>query len=211
MNLSDKLTGRTGYGQYYQRIRMALSQPKTKITGLASLSIFTVLFFITFAIMPTIKTIGNLTKEIADTKQIEAKLQQKIHSLETAEALYSKAVPSLKIINQLLPPTPDFERLAWQLNWLADQHQVTLSNGAFGEFPLVGPDKNPPGQAASIEVNLLASGNYLSIKSFITALNNIDRLVQVEEITFNSKSSPATIAANITANIKLIVYYYPLL
>src|SRR3989304_8007269 len=134
MNLADKLTGRSSYGQYYGRLKIILNRPVAQVSGLVSLTIFTIVFFLSFSIVPTFKTIASLKKEIEDTKNVEAKLQQKIHSLNKVETLYAQVLPNLEVLNQVLPTDPEFERLAWQIHWLINKNQLGLVNGSFSEF-----------------------------------------------------------------------------
>lgn len=195
MNLADKLTGRNSYSQYYSRLKLIIERPATKVSGLVILTIFTVIGFTVFAILPTFKTIASLKREIEDAKTVEAKLQQKIHSLNQAESLYAKITPGLSSLNQVLPAEPEFERLAWQIHWLANQNRVTITNGSFSEF-----------QTDFIPVTLGIRGNYLAIKAFIAGLNRIDRLIAVEELTISSKNVRLG-GESLTANLKLKAFY----
>lgn len=208
MNLSDKLTGRKSYEQYFSKMATMFDRPAAKATGLVSLTIFTVVFFSVFAIIPTFKTIGALTKEIEDTKNIEAKLQQKIHSLEQAEALYSQVLPKLTRLDRVLPPEPDFERFAWQLYWLANKNQVSLTSGSFDEFPFRGQSESGR-DLNGLEVNLSIQGNYLNLKNFIADLSRLDRLTQIDQITLSNKSIK-NLGKGLSANLKLKAFYQPL-
>lgn len=196
MNLSEKLTGRTSYHQYYSRFKMVFDRPVTKVSSLATLTIFTVIFFISFAILPTFKTIASLKREIADGKTVEAKLQQKIYSLNQAETLFGKISPDLNSLNQVLPPEPELERLAWQLHYLANNHQLTIASGSFDEA-----------ETDFIPVTLTLTGGYPNLKTFILDLNRIDRLVEVTEITIASKSIRSG-SSTLTANLKLKAFYF---
>lgn len=195
MNLADKLTGRNSYGQYYGRLKILLQRPVARVSSLAALTIFTVVFFVSFAIIPTFKTIASLKREIEDAKIVEAKLQQKIHSLNQAETLYSQIAPDLEILNRVLPADPEFERLVWQLHWLVSKNRLTLVNGSFSEF-----------QPDFIPVNLGLKGSYLAIKALVADLNQIDRLIEVEELVISSKSLRSGSDA-LTANLKLKAFY----
>ena len=208
MNLGEKLTGRTSYNQYYTRLKMVLERPAAKVSSLASLTIFTVVFFLSFAILPTFKTIASLKREITDAKTTEAKLQQKIQSLNQAETLYAQIAPNLEILNQVLPSDPEFERLAWQLNWLAISHQLTIVSGSFTEFPVTGAVEVKPNEANTIEVALSLKGSYPSLKAFIADLNQLDRLIAVEEAIITSKSV-RTAEDALTTNLKLKAFYLP--
>ncbi len=197
MSLTDKLSGRISYNQYYSRLKMMVERPETKVSGLAILTVFTVIGFTVFAILPTFKTIASLKREIEDAKNVEAKLQQKIHSLDQVEILYTQIAPGLNVLNQVLPAEPEFERLSWQLHWLAKKDGITLSGGSFSEF-----------QADFIPVSLSIQGNYLAVKTFIADLNRLDRLIDVEEITISSKNVRLSSGA-LTVNLKLKAFYLP--
>lgn len=199
MNLSDKLTGRTSYHQYYSRLKMAFDRPSAKVSSLAILTIFTIIGFIGFAILPTFKTIASLKREIADAKTVEAKLQQKIYSLNQAETLFGKISPNLDSLNQVLPAGPELERLVWQLHWLANSRQLTITSGSFSEFE---PDFIP--------VSLTLTGGYPALKAFISDLNRLDRLIGVDELTISSKTVRSG-SNTLTANLKLKAFYLPAL
>ncbi len=199
MNLSEKLTGRTSYHQYYGRLKMLLDRPATKVSSLATLTIFTVIGFISFAILPTFKTIASLKREIEDAKTVEAKLQQKIYSLNQAETLFGQVSPNLDSLNQVLPAEPGLERLAWQLHWLASSRQLTIASGSFSEFE---PDFIP--------VSLTLTGSYPDLKAFIGDLNRLDRLIGVDELVISSKSVRSG-SNTLTANLKLKAFYLPTL
>jgi Tfp pilus assembly protein PilO len=178
---------------------------------LVSLTIFTVIFFVIFAILPTFKTIAALTKEIADAKTTEAKLAQKIHSLEQAETLYEEILPKLAKLDQVLPPNPEFERLAWQIYWLVDKNNLSLSSGGFGEFVLRGPiEKSKDKDTNSLSINLSLQGSFTDIKNFLADLDRLDRLVKVEELILSNKSVKGVSQGTINASIKLGAFYLPL-
>lgn len=197
MNLADRLAGRTGYDQYYRRVKLLLNRPGTKVSGLVTLTVFTVVGFLIFAILPTFKTIAALKREIEDARNVEAKLQQKIHSLNQAESLYGQIVADLGLINRLLPAGPEWERFAWQLYWLADKNGLTLLSGTFDQA-----------EKDFVPVSLSLKGSYPQIKTFVDDLNRLDRLIAVEELTISGKNRLQS-DGRLTANLKLKAFYLP--
>lgn len=195
MNLADKITNRSSYDQYYGRLKLVLDRPATKVSSLVILTIFTVIFFIVFAILPTFKTIAGLKREITDSKNIEAKLQQKIYSLNQAEELYGRVLPQLSAISRILPVEPELELLAWQIHWLSVKNNLTLVNATFDEAR---PDFVP--------VSLTLKGDYLAIRAFIADLNKLDRLIEAEELNISGKNLRSDNNA-LTATLKLKAYY----
>ncbi|MDZ7587450.1 MAG: type 4a pilus biogenesis protein PilO, partial [Patescibacteria group bacterium] len=186
------------YDRYYQRVKNWSQQPKIRISGLASLTILTVAFFLYFAILPTVKNIVSLNKEIKDQQEIINKLGKKISNLETAEINYNQVINNLKSIDQLLPEKEEFERLAWQIQWLANQKGAEIVNGNFEKFNLTGQTD----QASSeLEMQLTIKGSFQQIKAFLQSLTKIDRLIIIKEVNFNKQGLQDE--SGLTANLKL--------
>ena len=193
------------YDRYYQHLKILGRQPKIKISGLITLTIFTVAFFLNLAILPTFKTIAGLKKEISDQQEVEVKLTKKMLGLKTAEVNYAKVINDLKLINQVLPEKEELERLAWQIQWLANQQGLTISTGSFGEFNLVGQADSP--DQTELAVELTITGSYQQIRAFLQGLTKIDRLIAVKEVNFNKQKLQGS--GEVTASLKLAGFYLP--
>ena len=194
------------YDRYYQQLRVWGRQPKIKISGLITLTIFTVAFFLSMAILPTFKTIAGLKKEISDQQEVEAKLTKKAAGLKTAEVNYAKVINDLKLINQVLPEKEELERLAWQIQWLANQQGLTISTVSFGEFNLVGQAAKPGQTELSAELTI--TGNYQQIRNFLQGLTKIDRLITINEVSFNKQNLQT--GGELTASLSLAGFYLPI-
>ncbi len=194
------------YDRYYQQIRVWGQQPKTKISGLITLTIFTVAFFLSMAILPTFKTIAGLKKEIADQQEVEAKMTKKVAGLITAETNYAKVINDLKLINQVLPEKEELEKLAWQIEWLANQQGLTINTGSFGKFTLVGQADSS--DQAELLMDLTIKGGYQQIRAFLQNLTNIDRLITIKEVSFNKQKLQG--GGELTASLKLVGFYLPI-
>lgn len=192
------------YDRYYQQIKTWGKQPKTQISGMITLSIFTVAFFLSMAILPTLKTIAGLKKEISDQQEVETKLAKKMAGLKTAEVNYTEVINDLKLINQVLPEKEELERLAWQIQWLARQTGVEINTGSFGEFNLAGQAAKPDQTELSAELTI--KGSYQQIRDFLQGLTKIDRLITVQEVNFNKQKLQD---GELTASLKLAGFYLP--
>lgn len=205
MSLTDRLDIKNNYHRYYGRVRVWSQKSQTQISGFVSLTIFTVAFFLYFAILPTLKTIGSLNKEINDQQEVINTMTKKINDLTIAETNYAQVINDLKSIDRVLPKTEEFERLAWQVQWLAQQTGVTITTGSFGEFSLVG--ERPSNDLKPLLMNLSISGSYQQIKQYLQSLTKIDRLITIEEVSFNQQN--LKVGGGLTANLKLTGFYLP--
>jgi Tfp pilus assembly protein PilO len=211
MPLGSRLSKNQTYQAYYRRIQEIIQRPKTRVSGLVSLTLFTVAFFGLLAILPTFKTIAQLKKEIGESQEVRAKLQQKIEALDQAQELYRQVTPELGLINQVVPREVEFERLAWQIEWLAKTNQVQINSGEFGEFAVKDGQKPKTDKAGTIEITLNLISGYPELREFLDGLNKIDRLVSLDQITINSKGSQGSSeqASLLNTNIKAKAYFLP--
>src|SRR3990167_7353762 len=91
------------YNRYYTWIGPLLKKPQTRAYTFLILSIFTVAFFVFFAIRPTINTIIGLRKQIEDDQIVDTKLQDKINALSQIQAELDVLQPDLPLIDTALP------------------------------------------------------------------------------------------------------------
>ena len=193
---------------YYRRIKEFSKRPEAKISGLISLTIFTVAFFGAFAIMPTFKTIAQLNKEIQDATTINNQLAKKIFVLESAQDLYSQQIGNLTIIDKILPAQVNFERLAWQLSWLIKEKNLELVNTNYDEFLIVGTSEIKESGPQFIPVEITVKGSFSQIKELTAELLKFDRLITVQQATITSKKNKND-DNKIIANFKLAAYWLP--
>jgi|APSaa5957512576_1039674.scaffolds.fasta_scaffold80646_2 Tfp pilus assembly protein PilO len=207
MKFSGNSSTSRDYSKYIKRLQQLSSTPVAKVSGIISLTIFSVAFFGIFAIMPTFKTIASLSKEIEDNESINQKLSIKIKSLSEAEDIYSKVSKDLLLINKVLPEMAEFERLAWQIEWLASSIPVEITAANFGEFNLVGAESIEDGLGKiSGEVTIL--GSYTQLKKFVKEFSKIDRLITIKEVRITNKSLKQK-GGGVSANIQFEAYYLP--
>ncbi|MFC1627297.1 type 4a pilus biogenesis protein PilO [Patescibacteria group bacterium] len=200
----DKITIKRNYANYYKRFQQLSKKPVAKVSGLISLTIFAVAFFMIFAILPTFKTIAALNREIEDTELVDSKLQKKIVSLNRAEEEFGRLVDDLKKIEQVLPKDEGFERLAWQIHWLAKENNVTITAGSFGEFGVLG-NKIITTEATELTMEMSLTGDYPDIKRFLEVLSKFDRLIKINEVTITKKKVGSQ-EGSITVNIEMMAY-----
>ncbi|MFH0942773.1 MAG: type 4a pilus biogenesis protein PilO [Candidatus Beckwithbacteria bacterium] len=207
MSLNQRLTIARNYDRYYKRFKLWTQKPDVRVSGLASLTVFTIAFFLMVAILPTSRTIATLNREISDQETVDSKLTQKIVSLKAAETNFAAIVNNLPEIKEVLPESERFERLVWQIYWVAQQAGVEITSGSLGEFNLLN-QRAEPGKPVELTVNLTISGNYQQVKNFVTKIAAIDRLLTIVDLSLSNKNSK--ISNKLTVNLKLAGFYLPL-
>jgi Tfp pilus assembly protein PilO len=147
-----------------------------------------------FAINPTITTIVQLRKQLADEKYVDQALVTKIANLSTLQQNYTQIQSTIPTVLDAIPPLPTIPLLAAQIQSIAQTSGVTVVTL----------------QTLPVEVTAESSANYLSfvfsvsvkgttssINNFISSLESFERLVTLDEFSIvtapdNSNISQAT-------------------
>lgn len=191
--MTNKLETRH-YRRYFNDIRFIYQKKQIRYyTGIV-LSILTVNFFLFFAVRPTLVTIASLWKEIKNEKVIAQKLEDKIDSLNQAQTEYQKVEKDLGIIYEAMPETPNSPDLIRQLEALAINNGVTIVAFQLGSNTLKGKQitvqtlessgVNPADLTSGLDFNIIISGEFDQLKSFVNDLNNLRRLITINNFSF---------------------------
>lgn len=161
------------------------------------LSLTAISFFGLFAIRPTFVTIGSLLNQIRSKEELLAQMETKITNLESAQAVYSRELPRISLLDSAIPEAPTPESYVRQLEGLASANNVSLQGLTIGETTLLGrgeiirEDEDVtalPEGAKGISVTMTAAGSYADLASFLTNLENLRRPVLIDVLSFNRLS-----------------------
>lgn len=166
----------TDLGRFYQ-----MKKPRV-YTGII-LSILTVIFFVIFAIKPTLTTITQLIKQTKDQRLVATELEKKISSLSQAQNEYLTIESDLYLVDEALPQDPQVPLLIKQLETLAYQSGVGISRLRLNEVELkktgsLKTEKQP------LSFSFTAFGNYANLKNFLSSLSTLRRIILVESFSF---------------------------
>ncbi len=209
------------YKKYYLSLTPAFKKPVNQAYTTIIFSFLAISLFGWYAIRPTMQTIFELKRQIADKTEIDKKMEEKISALIEAQAAYEEIQPSVPVIASALPPVPDPIRAVRQVKILAEESQVTLINVSVPALPLdppSSPSASPKSSSGVSEyvMTITASGSYPSIKNFLTEILNLRRVMQLESITFAARRESARTATpsaapsgtQLAVDLKLKVFYF---
>lgn len=140
-------------------------------------------FFGIFAINPTLSTIAELKRKLADMEFVHQKLLTKAHSLSALQELYESLSGDLPIIMEAMPQSPQVPKSVAQVNALLSNSNLTIIS-----YKTMGLEITPEKQSlnknsSSFTFALQAKGKYGDIVSFIQKLTHINRLITIESIS----------------------------
>src|SRR6185312_3226620 len=163
-------------GVFLPRLQEKRVQSFTTIT----LSLLTLSFFGFFAIGPTLSTIADLKKQIADSQFVNEQLQQKIANLTALQASYKKLGTDVSVVYTVIPEDPDVTDLVGQLQTLAQQAGVTIVN--IQTLPVdVSATSTTPYNSFSFAMD--TSGSYANLKIFLQKITNFNRIITLDALS----------------------------
>lgn len=198
------------YKFYLSKTKLFYQKPYVKPTTDLVLTISVSIFFIVFAIKSTLVTIVSLSKEIKDKRQVNQSLSQKIDSLKRAQITYASLVGDIPMVEKALPGKLDFISLAQRINYLAVSHDLILGSASFPGFSLGNSPPLPAEEKQSYQsfaFRVGVSGSWQDIKSFLSDLENLDRILEINSVSFNPQ--PAGQSAFIQVDVNIMAFWLP--
>lgn len=186
------------------------SKPIAKISLELFISVFTVIIFALFAIRPVLLTMSDLIKEIDDKKQLNTQLTQKIAALSSAQAQYLTASAQLPLLDQAIPPTPQFDKAILIIEKIASDRGLLIESMSASEIP-----KEPSKDVAfavktrvSTPVTVILNGDYPTISQFVDDIRNSQRTMVIDSIVFAASPPGVSGKPILRATIQINVEYF---
>ncbi len=153
-------------------------------------------FFLLFAIRPTLLTITDLLSQVRSKNDTLSKMSQKALDLQKAQNLFSQET-RITLIESAVPNDPAIESFVGQAQALAKTHSLKIQALSIGEIALVGnqilkakDSLTPlPNGAKALSFSVSLTGDYPSLRDFISDLERMRRPVKVDSIAINSSKT----------------------
>jgi Tfp pilus assembly protein PilO len=189
------------YDRYYKELLPHLKKEKNQKYFTIILTFTASIFFLIFAINPTLSTITKLRKEVADNKFVDQRLTLKIKNLSSLFQAYQALAEDLPIILDAVPEKAEAPTLIAQIQSIAKNNQVNISNLSISPIQL---NNQTATSSSSFTFEVNANSTYPNVYSFMSDLSSMQRVVTIDSISM-VKSSEAN--SNIQLNLKGTAYY----
>ena len=185
------------YNRYFVDLGKIYQTKKGRIyTGIV-FSLITIIFFIVFAIRPTLVTIAQLVKQTKDQKLVVTELEKKINNLAEAQKNYLAVSDDLNLVEEALPGKANLSLLTRQIETLARQAGVNIVNLRFSNISLLQTNA-PKGERIEVLFSFNGLGDYQNLKNFLNSLTSLKRIILIEAFSFQSgKESSNILSLNI--------------
>lgn len=166
-----------------------VKQKKTERFLNLTLTLVIISFLGFFAINPTLSTIAQLKKQLADNLQVEKSLEEKINNLSLLQQQYLLLSSNIPVVMSALPNHPESALLLAQIQSIAKTNNVRLIN--LQTFPVeiakinneLGREEKPENYY-SYSFSLTIQGSYKNLNDFINSLISFERIVKIENLSF---------------------------
>lgn len=185
------------YDRYYRELLPYFKEEKTQRTIMLVLTFGASIFFLLFAIGPTVSTIAKLNKQIADSKFVESRLTQKINNLSTLSQSYNNISGDLAVVTDAVPTQANAPSLAALIQGVAKNTSSEITSLSVSQIDL---SSKPATLSSAFTFSISAQGTYDSLKSFVNGLSNMQRVVTIDSLQLSNNSGADSLQAEIAGS-----------
>ena len=170
-------------------------------------SILAVVFFAIFAVKPTLQTMSELIKEIEDKRALDEQLEQKIASLNTAQAQYQQFSSQLYLLDEAIPKTANLVEGLKIVEKIASANDLVIQGISISAVPdelIKAVEGNSKRELLTFNIDL--TGDYLKIRQFIEDLLDSRRMMLVDQVNFSLGSNRYQKDLNAVVRVNLPYY-----
>ncbi len=148
-----------------------------------TLTILLILFFIVFAIRPTVLAISSLLGEIRSREILSRQMGEKIEALVAAQNSYFLAEQKIGLLDDFYPEKINIAQGAAQIIGLALSYNIEITSMNFSQitFP------NQTEEVGFISFDFAGLSSYQNTKQFLTSLFSVRRMIKIESYTLKPK------------------------
>ncbi|MBI1982295.1 MAG: type 4a pilus biogenesis protein PilO [Candidatus Levybacteria bacterium] len=185
MLLGKKVFANLSKNKYWEMLPN-LKEEKAKNFTTLILTLLALSFFGFFAISPTLSTIAQLKREIADNEFVDQRLGEKIQNLSLLQKEYSLLEKDLPAVFSAVPQSPNTPLLVGQIQFLALQSSLSITRLQVFQVEL--SQKTDKSGSSSFAFSLGAQGTTPQLTNFLNSLLRFERVITVENISFTKGS-----------------------
>lgn len=201
------------FRRYYTDIAPIIKKPRVKASTSAVFSFLAISLFLWYAVRPTASTIIYLRREIEDKTTLNQQMEAKITSLIEAQTSYESIKDSLPLLEQALPHQPDAVILARQIRNIANISQASIAAIQIPGVPITTDHATPGAKIANQKpleeytVNVVLSGSYPAIKSFLENILLLRRITAIDQLSIKQDGNLRVSGELLQLSLRLKTYY----
>lgn len=188
------------FEKYSKSIMPYLKNNKNQNFLFIFLTVGASIFFILFAINPTISTIAKLQKEIEDSRITEQQMSEKINNLSALSSAYPQIENDISFIKDAVPQKPEAPILIGQIQQLANESGINIGNVDISPIKLTAGNNS----SESFNFTTTVGGQFNDFIRFLDYMVNMQRALSIDSILITKIQSDNHV---VTATIKGTAYF----
>ncbi len=178
-----------------------------------ALTLFTVAFFVLFAIRPAVVTISSLVGEIKEKETISLKMRGKINAIIAAQEEYALVQEKADLIDSFLPVSFNISQGLTQVIGSANQSQVSLGGISLAGVSLIGEEevkkekekKEENENLSELNFSFSSKGDYFNLKQVVKMIVETRRWIDLTQYQI-TKSQKEEEPLSLTINGRLFYW-----
>ncbi len=184
-------------------------KPVARVSIELILSIIVVVFFAIFAIRPTLITMADLIKEIADKKELDQQMDLKLASLYTAQEQYEQYQAKFYLLDEAIPRQFDVVKSLKKFEKIAGEGELVINQISLAEVPDSIAEELLNNNFEDYErdflpINIEVVGYYLQIREFVEKIMDLRQVIIVDQVVIDRRTE----SSNLSAQLKISLPYY---
>ncbi len=153
-----------------------------------SLTFIVALLLVVFAIVPTVRTVTEINKEIKEKERITAALEAKIKALNELDNQFSANKETFKDISLIFPTSQNFSLFLANIDAIVTRNNFILNSIGFSEYQDRSDESNKLKLLAlsPYSVRLSVKGSKMNLINFLKDLESLPMYPVVESITYSN-------------------------
>lgn len=180
MKLSSK---KSNFDKYYKDFIPLIKKEKSQKYLYIILSASASIFFLIFAIMPTITTITELIKQREDARFVHSKLSEKVRSLSNLSSEYQEIEEDIPLILDAVPQNPEAPTLVGQIRTIAIGSEVEITKIEI--LPVILSSGNAS-KSSMFVFDISGTTSFENSKTFLDNLTSMQRALAIKSIQITS-------------------------
>lgn len=181
----------------YLKLLPKLKDEKAQFYTMLAYTLIALSFFGIFAINPTLSTIAELKRKIADLQFVYQKYDTKIQALSILQDSYRPLSGDLLIVDDAMPQKPEVTKLVAQMNALLNNSRLHTTSLKVLGTEITQGRKPLNKNISSFIFTIEATGTYDDMLFFIQSAINANRLITIETISISKDDNENLLVINL--------------
>lgn len=181
-------------------------KPVARVSIELILSVIVVIFFALFAIRPTLITMADLVKEIADKKEINKQMNLKLASLASAQEQYELHQSQFYLLEEAISRQLDIIKSLKKIEKIAGEGQLVIDQMSVQKVPTMVETELLSGnfgdyQREFLAVNISVIGSYMQIREFVEKIMDLRQVMIVDQVIVEKMTESSNLSAQLRVSL----------